>query len=991
MTGPRRRFGWWPRRGTPPVPEPGKRLPRPAGAPAPDARVPTVRARPGQWVSGSVVYGPVSMVSGVTGDVHITTHTGAERALYRVDAFPTERAAPTVAQARAQPARLLQARYALVGFTGRRGELARLAASRDGPGAVSVLLVHGPGGQGKTRLGARFAADTRAGGGGWEVLQARHVSDPTSADVFSGAGDLARRPGPAGERVAAAGVLLVVDYAERWPVDDLLALLAHAAVQGCRVRVLLVARPAGLWWQTLAHRLDRLDVDTDVLPLPALTDDPGTRPDALFTAARERFAAAPDVPDPHRVPAPAALGDPRRFGQVLAVHMAAVAAVDAHRTGTATNLDAPGRISGYLLDRERDHWRRLHANGRVTVPAETLAHTAYTAALAGALAYDDGHAALVAIGACTGETVDRALTDHAVPYPPTDPHAGTVLEALYPDRLAEDFLALTTPGHHLAHATPDPWTTTAPTRLLHPTPDAHTGTTAVPATDITAWAAGRARTALTVLVAAAARWPHLVPTQLAPLLTARPTLALHAGGATLTALAALEGLPVEVPEAIDARLPEGRHTDLDPGIAALTARLTPHRLTTTTDPTRQARLHGVLANRYANAGLHHQALTADRHALDIWRRLAQSDPAAYEPDLAGSLNNLAVRLADVGRLAEGLIASEEAVEVYRRLATANPTAHEPNLATSLNNLSNHFGYAGRLSEGLAASEEAVELYRRLAAANPTAFESGLAMSLNELSIRLGEMGRRAEGLAAIEETVEIHRHLATANPAAHEPDLADSLHNLAAQLWAVGRWAEGLAAIEQSVTIRRPPGRGPSRRPRTQPRHVVAQPGDRLRCGRSAGRRPGRDRRSHPDPPSLGPGGTRGVRRASADRTGDSGGLARRTRSLRGSPRNPPTAQRRTPRRLTTSGSGRDTAAHPDRLYTERSAALDALVEGESWHPPHSPVAWQRHPTHAAEYLRERAERGEGGQLDDVGLDVVHRRAGIAGGGSPGSGPGGTG
>ncbi|MFE5534094.1 tetratricopeptide repeat protein, partial [Embleya sp. NPDC056538] len=593
-------------------------------------------------------------------------------------------------------------------------------------------------------------------------------------------------------------MLLVVDYAERWPVADLLALLAHAAVQGCPVRVLLVARPAGLWWQTLAHRLDRLDVDTGVLPLPALTDDPGTGPDVLFTAARDRFAAALDVPDPHRIAAPASLDDPRRFGQVLAVHMAAVAAVDAHRTGTAADLDAPGRISGYLLDRERDHWRALHENRRVSVPAETLARTTYTAALTGVVSHDVGRAALVAIGACTGDTTDRALTDHAVPYPPADPHAGTVLEPLYPDRLAEDFIALSTPGHHLPHATPDPWSTTAPARLLHDVPDGHTGTT----TNTTDWVAGRARSALTVLIAAAARWPHLVPTQLVPLLTSRPTLALHAGGAALAALAAFDTLPVDVLEAIDAHLPEGRHTDLDPGIAALTARLTPHRLTTT-DPAHHAHLHSTLANRYANAGLHRQALTADRHAHDILRRLAEADPAAYEPDLATALNNLSIRLGNVGRRDEGLAANEEAVTIRRRLAAANPAAHEPDLATSLNNLSVDYGAVGRRAEGLAAIEEAVTIRRRLAAANPAAYEPNLADSLNNLSGRLGEAGRRAEGLAAIEEALGVYRRLAAANPAAHEPDLATALNNLSIRLGNVGRRDESLAAIEEAVGIRR--------------------------------------------------------------------------------------------------------------------------------------------------------------------------------------------
>ncbi|OPC76423.1 hypothetical protein B4N89_47320 [Embleya scabrispora] len=73
----------------------------------------------------------------------------------------------------------------------------------------------------------------------------------------------------------------------------------------------------------------------------------------------------------------------------------------------------------------------------------------------------------------------------------------------------------------------------------------------------------------------------------------------------------------------------------------------------------------------------------------------------------------------------------------------------------------------------------------------------------------------------------------------------------------------------------------------------------------------------------------------------------------------------------------RSTQDRRGELPTGRSAALDALVDGEEWHPPHWPVAWQRHLTHAADYLTERAGRGEGGRLDDVGLDVVHRGTSI--------------
>jgi hypothetical protein len=55
-------------------------------------------------------------------------------------------------------------------------------------------------------------------------------------------------------------LLVIVDYTERWPVGDLLALAGDPMLRtGVPTRVLLLARPAGGWWDSLAYRLeDRL-------------------------------------------------------------------------------------------------------------------------------------------------------------------------------------------------------------------------------------------------------------------------------------------------------------------------------------------------------------------------------------------------------------------------------------------------------------------------------------------------------------------------------------------------------------------------------------------------------------------------------------------------------------------------------------------------------------------------------------------------------------
>ncbi|PZS37989.1 MAG: hypothetical protein DLM62_16195, partial [Pseudonocardiales bacterium] len=53
--------------------------------------------------------------------------------------------------------------------------------------------------------------------------------------------------------------------------------------------------------------------------------------------------------------------------------------------------------------------------------------------------------------------------------------------------------------------------------------------------------------------------------------------------------------------------------------------------------------------------------------VDLHRVATETDRDIHLPDLAMSMNNLAIRLAEAGRRAEGLAAAQEAVERYREL------------------------------------------------------------------------------------------------------------------------------------------------------------------------------------------------------------------------------------------------------------------------------------------------------------------------------------
>jgi len=628
---------------------------------------------------------------------------------YRVEPFPTKQSDRPEPLVRQPPSQLLSARHQVVPFYGRDDELARLRNWRKRLTlGVSVRLVYAPGGQGKTRMAAQFAEASTLEG--WTVAVVRHRSETAAA----GGGDQQLA-------VYKRGLVLIVDYAERWPLQDMVTLLRqHQAASSAPLRVLLLARPAGGWWRSLAYQLGKANID-DIgqWELAPLAKHPPDR-EAIYAAARDRFANVLGLSAPTATAGPDLGGS--QFELVLAVHMKALVDVDAAARGIRppSGRDQAG-LSSYLLDREHDYWQAAYHNG--TGPVRTselgMSRTVYAATLTRALSHRDGVTALTRakIGEATTQPIGQVLADHAVLYPPTDPD--TILEPLYPDRLGEDFLALTTPGHtDTGHTRVEPWAATLPAQLLT-TDDGD--------------APPYARAVITMLIEAAHRWPHLAQEQLYPIIRQRPRLAFTAGGGALTRLADLQHPGIlDVLHVIEPHLPEGRHVDLDSGIAALTTRLTTHRLATTTDPSARARLYANLGYRMALAGQREEALAATTEAVDVYRRLVGVNSAAFEPHLALVLSNLGDRLSGLGRREEALAATTEAVDVYRRLVGVNPAAFEPELARALNNLSVDLSGLGRREEALAATTEAVDVYRRLVEVNPAAFAPDLAKMLNNL-------------------------------------------------------------------------------------------------------------------------------------------------------------------------------------------------------------------------------------------------------------------
>ena len=257
-----------------------------------------------------------------------------------------------------------------------------------------------------------------------------------------------------------------------------------------------------------------------------------------------------------------------------------------------------------------------------------------------------------------------------------------------------------------------------------------------------------------------------------------------------------------------ATLPLGQINDAIPaGHPALAgaALAATRRLATSAErsPEQQAHWANNLSIRLSDVGERKAALVAAREAEELYRGLAKASPVAYIPPLAGSLNNLANFLSEVGDRDGALVAAREAVELYRGLADDSPAAYNPNLAMSLNNLANVLSEVGDREGALGAAREAVRLRRALAEASPAAYTPRLAGSLNNLAAFLSGVGERNEALVAAREAVELYRGLAEVSPAAYTPRLAASLSNLAIRLSEVGDREGALVAAREAVRLRR--------------------------------------------------------------------------------------------------------------------------------------------------------------------------------------------
>jgi tetratricopeptide (TPR) repeat protein len=646
-----------------------------------------------------------------------------------------------------------------------RAELAYLMKWAGENGGISAQLIIGPAGSGKTRLVQQLAAQLSMQG--WQSLWISRGGEHEAAKIVQ-----------ASDRPS----LLVVDYAET--LTDLAALFTVMTdtFSGPGIRLVLLARSAGEWWnqliETSLYQLSKFFGDIEPIALGAL---PRGWQHLAFENALTAFAAAFSIQPPN---AELFLTTPDPV--ILSVHAAALRAVLDRVVSTQSVTDSvvPLDTFAQLLQHEARYWRQSQAARGLDLDAAVARQAVALAYLVGADDEPSAISLLRAVPGLAGSEEQRASAARWLhDLYPVSQHTGSEQEWigwLTPDFIAETLLAM----------------------VINEWPDL------IPAS-FTGLSERRASRALTVLARVSLTYP-VARDQLQLILESDlenqivPALAVTV--ATNSALAELirdtlasSTLPYSALARIATAIPYPSVTLAE--IAAVVF----ERLSEVSvdDVSQHAQWLVDLSAWLSLLGRRERALGAGEEAVAIHRALAEARPDAFRPDLAASLSNLGIMLSELGRLAEALPVTEEAVTIHRELTAAAPDRYRPDLATSLSNLGVSFSELGRPAEALPVTEEAVTIRRELTAAAPDRYRPELATSLSNLGVMFSELGRPAEALPVTEEAVTIRRELAQVNPDRYLPDLAASLTNQAVGLSELGRTAEALPVTEEAVSIGR--------------------------------------------------------------------------------------------------------------------------------------------------------------------------------------------
>ena len=682
---------------------------------------------------------------------------------------------------------LLRAEEAVLPFDLRRqpavDELQNWAADTRWP--ITVRLMTGEGGQGKSRLAIHICQQLRRKGWHSGFLDSNLEKD--------------RMPALWHElRTLDQPMFVVVDYAETRQ-EAFLALLKAALQNEAEkpMRMLLLARDGGEWWDTLPSTDQACE---SLLIGPATTGPFRLKPlyaeqhdrEHAFNNALTVFAEILGVERPDiRLEL---LGD--QFQRPLFVQMAALLALYGERPTTGQGLIKA------LLNHERRYWVGLLASLNWPDSGRRAEQLLALATLAGGFethrVAETFWTAAQRTDLPTGEfkLMFRKL---ATLYPGTQG-----LQALRPDLLGETLVAqalLRSDGESLL--------------------DAVLGSTASRtvrrnALTVLARLSNERMDVDEVLTAALSRQLNTITAALSKRFNESASDLVDVSTETVSRLPklaemAFEQLPSpmknQVAGSLSLSLPD-KSVQLA-GLSCLVfshlAEKARHRLGKKPGNLERMYEYGIALQRYGNSLLGNrrldEALESTQMALQIQRKLFAQSPNRYGLNYAGCLDLYAVCLAAKGQVHRALVHDREAIQIYQRLQKTTNITFE--YARLLDNYAAHLGWAEEHQEALVNNELALGMYRELMVSNREHFEASYVHSLTNYADSLSNVGKYEQAVDRSREAISIRRRLSQKNPDRFEPDYAWSLINCALYLINMGHNDEAVPYAREAYEIRK--------------------------------------------------------------------------------------------------------------------------------------------------------------------------------------------
>lgn len=211
--------------------------------------------------------------------------------------------------------------------------------------------------------------------------------------------------------------------------------------------------------------------------------------------------------------------------------------------------------------------------------------------------------------------------------------------------------------------------------------------------------------------------------------------------------------------------------------------------------------HLMLSKAQANRDHHAPALASATQAVLLIYPQALQQPDKYNFHLAMALDNLGAQQSAMGQLEDALVSAQEATHLARAMADRNPdTAYGP-LARLLANLAGLQARLDRYAPALATAQQAAALYAQLVSDQPEVYEPELASTLHNISIIYLQTNQTEEALQAALQAVAMQRRLAARQPQSYLPALASAIGNLATTYVILEQYTAALQAAQESVAL----------------------------------------------------------------------------------------------------------------------------------------------------------------------------------------------